>query len=201
MDLKKKNTPGPNNSNNNNNSSSGMTTGRNNNDLQDYQNQLMLLEKQNKKRLEIARSTGNSDPNLMNASGMLLPGQNQQGQSQSQSQSQSHSQQHTPNQQPTPATFHPPAPGQFNQKPSPAPSNHSPALTNKPSPAMGHKKPKKETAKRVEKQVQLVKQHHLHHNLQVLALSKIFNNMFNHLPNKHILHLNKINVQHLILQV
>lgn len=34
--------------------------------LQDYQIQLMILEKQNKKRLEIARSSGTSDTNLMN---------------------------------------------------------------------------------------------------------------------------------------
>jgi hypothetical protein len=43
---------------------------RNLNALQDYQMQLMLLEKQNKKRLDIARNNGNGD-----AANMLPPGQ------------------------------------------------------------------------------------------------------------------------------
>lgn len=41
-----------------------MTQGRNSNALQDYQMQLMLLEKQNKKRLDIARGNGATDMNL-----------------------------------------------------------------------------------------------------------------------------------------
>lgn len=115
--------------------------GRNSNALQDYQNQLMLLEKQNKKRLEIARNNG-SDSNLTASNGPG-PGQQQQQDSMN-SQSQSL---HT-----TPAMFSA-APPQFNQKPSPATTNSSPLINNKPSPAMGNKKPKKEsTGRRSRKQ-------------------------------------------------
>ena len=128
------------------NGTSNNSSGRNNNALRDYQNQLMLLERQNKERLEFARNTGNSDSNPL-SNGMMFAGQNQYSNS-------NQNQNQLPNQQqPTPATFHPPPPpttangpqGQFNQKPSPATSNNSPALGNKSSPAMGNKKSKKES--------------------------------------------------------
>lgn len=72
---------------NTNPSDNGAPTNRNMNALQDYQMQLMLLEKQNKKRLDIARNNGTADPNGLMApnSGMMQPqAQLQQGNSQTQ---------------------------------------------------------------------------------------------------------------------
>ncbi|CCE78766.1 Piso0_000795 [Millerozyma farinosa CBS 7064] len=74
------------NSNNNNNSAVNAPNKRNMNALQDYQMQLMLLEQQNKKRLDIARNNGNTDPNgiISMSSGMLPPQQPQQPNQQAQ---------------------------------------------------------------------------------------------------------------------
>lgn len=47
---------------------------RNSNALQDYQMQLMMLEKQNKKRLDIARNTGGGDLGIMPQMQQLPPG-------------------------------------------------------------------------------------------------------------------------------
>lgn len=68
------------NPNDNNNSAVNAPNKRNMNALQDYQMQLMLLEQQNKKRLDIARNNGNTDPNgiISMSSGMLPPQQPQQ---------------------------------------------------------------------------------------------------------------------------
>lgn len=100
---------------------------RNMNALQDYQMQLMLLEKQNKKRLDIARSNGGTDISLLNAlnASMLPPHVQQQGM-------QPNSQ---PPQQQVPA------------KSSPAPS---PVINNKlsPSSSAGNKRKKEPPAKR-----------------------------------------------------
>lgn len=96
--------------------------GRNLNALQDYQMQLMLLEKQNKKRLDIARRDSGSDINIQQPQPPQppLPPQVQQQQ-----------QQPSGSAQTTPA---------MPSKPSPAPS---PIISNKSSPG-GRKK--KETA-------------------------------------------------------
>lgn len=75
-----------------------MNQNRNSNALQDYQMQLMLLEKQNKKRLDIARGNGTADMNLA-----LQPGQQLQMQIK---------QQHPPKASPAPSPVQ-------NNKPSP----------------------------------------------------------------------------------
>lgn len=100
---------------------------RNMSALQDYQMQLMLLEKQNKKRLDIARNNGGGDMALLNAlnAGMLPPHAQQQGMQ--------------PGAQP-PQQQVPP-------KASPAPS---PVINNKlsPSSSAGNKRKKEPPAKR-----------------------------------------------------
>ena len=123
--------------------------GRNMNALQDYQNQLMLLEKQNKKRLEIARSSGGSETSLLSAgmaNSQLSSDQAPPPPPQPQPQQQ---QQQSRSQQPTPFMFHAPAPAtnQYSQKPSPTTSLNSP-MNNTKSPAIGNKKANKGTTGR-----------------------------------------------------
>lgn len=127
----------PNNSSNN----------RNINALQDYQMQLMLLEKQNKKRLDIARNSGSSDPNTLATltAGMLPPNQQQVQQLQMLQQSQQAQQQNQQNQPPQNPIR---TPTSNPSKPSPATmTGPSPVIGNKPSPG-GTKKRKESTAKR-----------------------------------------------------
>lgn len=85
----------------------GAPANRNMNALQDYQMQLMLLEKQNKKRLDIARNNGTADPNgLMALNPGVMPPQAQ-------------LQQHANSQ---------------NQNASPAAIVNSPVVNSRPSP-------------------------------------------------------------------
>lgn len=104
--------------NNGNGVNVNANTSRNMNALQDYQMQLMLLEKQNKKRLDIARSNG----------GDAIPGQNTM----------------FPPQEglPNGSTHNTPA---IPSKPSPDPS---PVIGNKPSPGNGAKRKKEPAVKR-----------------------------------------------------
>jgi hypothetical protein len=102
---------------------------KNMNALQDYQMQLMLLEKQNKKRLDFARNNGNPDANL--GFGGLPPNQQPMG-----------NQQIQPPQVPN-LTGMGQSPQNL-QKPSPNTANNSPHNTNKPSPSLGNGKKKKD---------------------------------------------------------
>jgi hypothetical protein len=111
---------------------------KNMNALQDYQMQLMLLEKQNKKRLDIARNNGNPDANL--GFGGMPPNHGQQPIG---------NQQLQPHQVPN-ATGMGQSP-QNPQKPSPNTANNSPHITNKPSPSLGGKKKKEQVSKRSRK--------------------------------------------------
>lgn len=127
---------------------------RNINALQDYQMQLMLLEKQNKKRLDIARNSGSADPNaLASLTAGMLPPQQQQMQQMQQSQQQISQQPQPQVQVQSQVQSQPSSVGQTPQsnpsKPSPALGlgpGPSPIIGNKPSP--GGTKKKKETSKR-----------------------------------------------------
>lgn len=109
---------------NGNGNNNNMPPNRNLNALQDYQMQLMLLEKQNKKRLDIARNNGNE--NGQQQPTMLPPQSNQ------------------PTTNTTNSNHNTPA---LPPKPSPAPS---PIIGNKPSPSgsNGGKRKKDAPAKR-----------------------------------------------------
>lgn len=97
---------------------------RNLNALQDYQMQLMLLEKQNKKRLDIARDGGANEQNSSFLGTGMLPPQGQQN-----------------------AQLGPQHP-QISQKLSPATASNSPVINSKSSPNTVGKKKKEPPAKR-----------------------------------------------------
>lgn len=110
----------------NGNNTNNIPPNRNLNALQDYQMQLMLLEKQNKKRLDIARNNGGENPQQQ----PMLPPQTNQPMANPNNNGGSNN--HTPD---------------LPSKPSPAPS---PIIANKPSPsgANGGKRKKDAPAKR-----------------------------------------------------
>lgn len=117
---------------------------RNANALQDYQMQLMLLEKQNKKRLDIARSSGN-EGNLINSmnNNMLPPNQQQLQQALNNGMTSNINNLPMNNGLPPQNVI----PNNLNTKPSPA-TGPSPVIGNKPSPTNANGKKKKEPAKR-----------------------------------------------------